>query len=215
MNAAELNKKYTPLNPEDRIKMLYADFPNVLFTSSFGVSSVYLLHLVSRLNPAQMIFFLDTTYHFKETADYKQLLTERFQLNVTELKGDSSRNLFTQLERSWEKDPDLCCSVNKVEPLDAIKPGYGVWISGLMKSQNQHRNELTLFEERNGMMKFYPILDQTNEDVKNYISMHNLPEHPLKARGFQSVGCTHCTSRGTAREGRWVNKSKTECGLHL
>ncbi len=215
MSTAELNRKYTPLNPEERIAKLYTDFSKILLTSSFGTTAIYLLHLFNRIQPSQAIHFLDTTYHFPETLAYKKLLSESFPLNVIELKGDAWRNAFTKTDRTWEKDPDLCCSVNKVEPLETIKPAFDVWVSGLMKTQNAFRSELPVFEERNGILKFYPLLDQTEQDVNRYIQINHLPEHPLKVSGYHSVGCTHCTTRGNSREGRWINKSKTECGLHL
>jgi phosphoadenosine phosphosulfate reductase len=215
MNLDELNQKYLTLTPEQRIAELYTDFSKILYTSSFGTTAVYLLHLFSSIRPSQTVHFLDTTYHFPETLAYKKALTEAFHLNVVELKGDDWRNQFTRTDETWSKDPDLCCSVNKVEPLEKIKPEYEVWVSGLMKSQNEHREHLRIFEERHGILKFYPILDQTEEDAKAYILRHHLPPHPLLAKGYSSVGCTHCTAMGKAREGRWMNKSKTECGLHL
>ena len=215
MNLTELNNKYQPLSPEERIRELKKDFSKILFTSSFGTTAVYLLHIFSKTNPEQKIYFLDTTYHFPETLEYKKLLTEKFKLNVIDLEGDKWRNKFTRDDKTWEKDPDLCCSVNKVEPLEKIKSEFEIWVSGLMKSQNENRAQLKIFEEKNGIIKFYPIIDMTEEQANNYIKENNLPEHPLKSLGYNSVGCTHCTSKGKSREGRWINKSKTECGLHL
>lgn len=215
MDLGELNKRYAPLTPEQRIGELYKDFSKVLCTSSFGTTAVYLLHLFSRVKPGEKIHFLDTTYHFPETLAYKRQLTELFNLNVVELKGEEWRNKFTRDDRTWEKDPDLCCSVNKVEPLEKIKSDHKVWISGLMSSQNEYRNPLRIFEEKGNIIKFFPIIDTSEEEAYEYIKKNNLPEHPLKAKGYNSVGCTHCTVAGKAREGRWINKSKTECGIHL
>jgi phosphoadenosine phosphosulfate reductase len=214
MNLTELNKKYLSLSPQQRINELYADFSQVLLTSSFGTTAVYLIHQFQKANPKQEIVFLDTTYHFPETLEYKNYLRQKFNLNITELKGDEWRNKFTAQDKTWAKDADLCCSINKVEPLEQIKPNYQVWVSGLMKSQNEHRAQLNIFEERNGIIKFYPIIDINEQEVNSYIKENNLPEHPLKAQGYNSIGCTHCTGKGQSREGRWINKSKTECGLH-
>jgi phosphoadenosine phosphosulfate reductase len=211
---SELNVKYNLLSPEQRIRELYNDFSEVLFTSSFGATSAFLLHLFTTVRPEQQVHFLDTTYHFPETLEYKEVLTRLFNLKVVDLKGDELRNKFTGKDHTWEKDPDLCCSINKVEPLEKIKPGFEIWVSGLMRSQNQHRKELTVFEQREGIIKFYPIIDQSEEQVIAYLKKNNIPEHPLKNKGFHSIGCTHCTSQGKAREGRWINKSKSECGLH-
>jgi len=215
MNIEKLNSKYLPLQPEKRIEELYNDFSNILYTSSFGTTAVYLLHLFSKVHPGQAVHFLDTTYHFSQTLDYRDELIRLLNLNVVVLKGEAWRNEFTKQDRTWKKDPDLCCSVNKVEPLEKIKGSYDVWVSGLMHSQNTHREGLKIFEEKDGLVKFYPIIDQTEEIAAAYIKDNHLPLHPLASQGYQSVGCSHCTLQGRAREGRWVNKSKSECGLHL
>jgi phosphoadenosine phosphosulfate reductase len=215
MNVDALNEKYYPLRPEQRIRELYNDFNKVLYTSSFGTTAAYLLYQFSKIHPDQQIYFLETTYHFPETLEYKAELTRLLKLNVTELKGDAWRNQFTSTDQTWKKDPDLCCSINKVEPLEKIKTGYEVWVSGLMGSQTKHRKDLKIFQQGDGLLKFYPIIDQTEEQINTFMLEQNLPNHPLKSKGYNSVGCIHCTAQGKAREGRWVNKSKTECGIHL
>src|ERR1051326_2504001 len=150
----ELNRKYGPLKPEQRLKELYNDFSKILYTSSFGTTAVYLLHLFSKVNPRQEIYFLDTTYHFPETLAYKEQLTQLLGLNVKELKGDAWRNQFTHDDRTWEKDPDLCCSVNKVEPLETLRQAqrFEVWVSGLMSGQNEHRSALKIVEQKNDII---------------------------------------------------------------
>ena len=215
MNLEALNEKYLPLSPEERVKELYRDFSRVLFTSSFGTTSAILLHLFHSVNPEQEVYFLDTTYHFAETLEYKSLLAKRFGLKVKEVAAEEWKNKFTREDQTWSKDPDLCCSINKVEPLDKIRPGFEIWVSGLMQSQNSYRRQLNIFEQKEGILKFYPIIDFSDADAKAYIAKHDLPPHPLVAHGFNSVGCIHCTVKGRGREGRWVNRSKTECGLHI
>ena len=214
MNLDELNKKYLPLTPEERIREIYKDFNKVLFTSSFGTTAIYLLHLFHKVKPEEKIYFLDTTYHFNETITYKEELTKLWNLDVVDVKPEEWKNKFTQDDKTWSKDPDLCCSINKVEPMDRIKADFEVWVSGLMASQNTYRENLKIFEQKEGIIKFYPIIDKTEEDTKQYVKENNLPEHPLLAQGFHSVGCVHCTVAGHGRTGRWSNKSKTECGLH-
>lgn len=214
MNLEELNKKYLPLTPEERIREIYKDFNKVLFTSSFGTTAIYLLHLFHKVKPEEKIYFLDTTYHFNETITYKEELTKLWNLNVVDIKPEDWKNKFTLDDKTWSTDPDLCCSINKVEPMDRIKADFEVWVSGLMASQNAHRENLKIFEQKENIIKFYPIIDKTEEDTKLYMKENNLPEHPLLSQGFHSVGCVHCTVAGHGRTGRWSNKSKTECGLH-
>jgi phosphoadenosine phosphosulfate reductase len=215
MDITKLNKKYLPLTPEQRIRSLYEDFDRILFTSSFGTTSVFLLHLFNKINPKQVVYFLDTSYHFNETHEYKNQLIELLKLQVKDVKPEEWKNKFTQQDKTWNSDPDLCCSINKVEPLDKIKPDFRVWVSGLMASQNKFRGSLKVFEEKDGILKFFPLIDLSEKDAFDYIKSNGLPEHPLLKAGYNSVGCFHCTVAGKGRSGRWVNKSKTECGLHL
>jgi len=215
MSIERLNEKYFPLSPEQRVSELFRDFSRVLFTSSFGTSSAVLLHLFHEAKPDLPVYFLDTTYHFAETLEYKAQLAQLLNLQVIDVKPEEWKNTFTREDHTWHKDPDLCCSINKVEPLDRLSPEFEVWVSGLMRSQNKFRQRQNIFEEKNGILKFYPIIDMDEAAAKNYMEKHQLPSHPLQAHGYNSVGCFHCTTKGKGREGRWANRSKTECGLHL
>ncbi|MEC9364791.1 MAG: phosphoadenylyl-sulfate reductase [Sinimarinibacterium flocculans] len=214
---AELNAAYAPLHFEERIRRLYTDFDpaKVLVTSSFAATSAYFLHIISRIRPEQVIHFIDTGYHFPETVQYRQYLIDLFGLKVSDLRAEDWKHQFTTEEQTWKRDPDFCCSVNKVEPLEAVKPNYQVWVSSLMHWQTEHRAGLDIFEVRRGIVKFNPMVDVTREQRDAYIREHDLPFHPLVAQGFQSIGCTHCTVAGDGRSGRWLGKPKTECGLHL
>lgn len=213
----ELNERYRALTPDQRIDRLYEDFDpaRVMLTSSFAATSAFLLHVFSRVRPQQPVFFIDTGYHFPQTLEYKRHLTELFGLNVIDIRAEDWKHEFTRKDETWRKDPDFCCSINKVEPLYAIKQDYDVWASGLMRWQTEHRASLDIFEVRNGIIKFYPLIDVTREERDAYIKQHQLPFHPLVAVGYSSIGCTHCTSPGKDRSGRWNNSPKTECGLHL
>jgi len=214
---AALNARYQPLNFEERIRLLYQDYSpeEVLVTSSFAATSAYFLHIISRIQPKQKIAFIDTGYHFPETLEYRKFLTEKFGLEVFDVKAEDWKHQFTQTDKTYQHDPDFCCSINKVEPLDAIKPNYKIWVSSLMHWQTDHRAGLQVFEERRGIVKFNPMIDVTREQRDAWILEHDLPFHPLVAEGYSSIGCTHCTVKGEGRSGRWVDKPKTECGLHL
>ena len=213
----ELNKKYRSLNVYDRIEELYHDFDvsDIMLTSSFAATSAMLLKFFSDVNKDQLIYFIDTGYHFKETLIYKDYLTKLYDLNVLDVTAEEWKHKFTSEDKTWTKDPDLCCSINKVEPLEKIKEKYNVWVSGLMRWQSDNRSSLDIFEERNGMIKFYPLLDVTQDERESFIKDHHLPFHPLISKGYFSIGCEHCTVPGKGREGRWNNSPKTECGLHL
>ncbi|MGE0386159.1 MAG: phosphoadenylyl-sulfate reductase [Gammaproteobacteria bacterium] len=211
-----LNDAYAPRHFEDRIRRLYQDFDpaRVLVTSSFAATSAYFLHIISRIRPAQPIAFIDTGFHFAETIAYKDYLVQAFGLTVFDVRAEDWKHAFTEREKTYERDPDFCCTVNKIEPLDEIRAGYHVWVSSLMRWQTDHRAGLDIFEERRGLLKFNPMLDVTQAARDAYIAEHDLPFHPLVARGYASIGCSHCTVPGEGRSGRWIGKPKTECGLH-
>lgn len=215
MNLEELNAKYNGLKPEERVAELYKDFDKVLFTSSFGTSAAILLHMFAKVNPEQTVHFIDTTYHFQETLEYRDKLKDMLHLKVEDILPADWKNKFTKEDKTWTKDPDLCCSINKVEPLEEIKPAYQIWVSGLMAYQNKERKARKVFEKSGDLLKFHPIIDFTEQQKKDYFKTNELPRHPLEKLGYSSIGCAQCTFKGKGREGRWKGTGKTECGLHL
>lgn len=212
-----LNFKYKSLTPLERIATLYDDFSasEVMLTSSFAATSAFLLKLFSDVNKNQKVYFIDTGYHFEDTIAYKEKLTELYGLDVKSISAIKEEHEFTTKDETWKKNPDFCCSINKVQPLEIIKKHYTVWVSGLMEWQSDHRASLDIFEMRGEILKFYPLLDITKEERDAFIAEHQLPFHPLVAKGYNSIGCKHCTVPGEDRSGRWNNNPKTECGLHL
>ena len=216
----KLNEHFTSLEVEERLQLLYETFDTeeVLLTSSFGVDSALLLHLVSRVNPAQKVHFIDTGFHFPETYFYKKQLTERFDLCVVDIKPSKDISQLTRQVRLWEKYPNVCCYLNKISVLEALKSNYQVWISGVRTHQTAHRSTLRFFAagSRHGnLLKCCPLLDMDEVKSEAYQRRHNLPRHPLVCAGFGSIGCLNCTVKGCGRSGRWAGKEKTECGLHL
>ena len=169
-----------------------------------------LLHLFSVYQPEQEVLFIDTGYHFEETLIYKEYLTKVYGLKTREVRAEAWKHEFTTKDETWTKDPDYCCTINKVEPLEKLKEEHEIWVSGLMSWQSDRRATLDIFEERGGVIKFYPLLDVTREQREAYIKDHLLPFHPLQSKGYFSIGCKHCTQPGKGREGRWNNSPKTE-----
>ena len=210
-----LNKDYQRMDIEERISNAFLDFKNVLITTSFGVDSIFLLHHIHKARPNTPIYFIDTRYLFDETLEYKKMVQELLSLNIVTLKAEDWKNKFTRRDQSWKFNPDFCCKVNKVEPLDKIKPDFDVWMTGLRGYQNKHRKNLNVFELFGNMIKFHPLIDIDETYIKTYIKIHNLPNHPLIENNYNSIGCVHCTVPGSSRDGRWAGKAKTECGLHL
>lgn len=216
-NIDVLNKMFKQLTIEERFEQLYEIFEEseVLFTSSFGTSSAFLLNLISKLRPTQRVHFIDTGYHFEETLIYKKELTKCLDLKVRDLHPDDYLHSYSKENQLWEMDADTCCHVNKVLPLESLKSNYEVWVSGLIGFQSESRKNLNVFEQQDDIIKFYPLIDITALEYRSEQIRYNLPKHPLESQGYGSVGCTHCTFKGENRSGRWKGKGKVECGLHF
>lgn len=212
-----LEALFAPLHPIERLQQLYYYFTpeEILVTSSFGTQSALLLYWISNIAPQQKIHFLDTGYHFEATLTYKKQLTTAFDLKVVDLHPDAVQHQQTRDKESWKKNTEHCCQVNKVAPMDAVKVGYNVWISGLMGYQTPARKQLHLLEQKDTLVKFYPLLDLSKVAFEAAYKQATLPPHPLQLLGYQSIGCEHCTSKGKGRAGRWTGQQKTECGLHF
>lgn len=215
VNKEKINRLLSTKIVDARVAHVFNSFKNVLVTSSFGTTSVVILHLISRIKPECPVYFIDTGYHFEETLSYKNRVARLLNLKVIDLKPDPAKHQKTREQQIWGQNPDKCCEINKTEPLETVKSQYNVWMSGLIGFQNQYRSNLDILDEKPGIVKFYPLIDWNSGLVEEYIEVHGLPQHPLKAKGYDSVGCTHCTIPGAGRSGRWGNQSKTECGLHL
>ncbi|QCK15990.1 phosphoadenylyl-sulfate reductase [Mangrovivirga cuniculi] len=212
-----LHRKYNDFQPEDRLKEFFNLFEekDILLTTSFGSSSIVLLSMVSKIKPALPVYFIDTGYHFEETYEYKELIKDQLGLNLIEIHPEETKHQFTRKNKTWIANHDLCCMVNKVDPLEKIKRNHKVWISGLMAHQNANRSGLRIFEKSKGILKFHPLLDMTREDISLYKFIYQLPENRLIHKGYSSIGCIHCTKKGNGREGRWAGTDKTECGIHI
>ena len=205
------------LDFENRLKKIYElyNFEDVLVSSSFAVTSSILLRMISKVNPKQIITFIDTGYHFKETIEFKKRMIKYYNLEVQVVKADQKDFMRTKNEKMWLKNPDKCCDINKVQPIMEKSKNYKIWISGLMGFQNQHRKNLDMFVEKDDIVKFYPFIDMTYQQRISIMKDLSLEVNPLFYKGYSSIGCTNCTKPSDSRNGRWNNSPKTECGLHL
>ena len=190
--------------------------------SSFGAESAVLLHMVSEIDPATPVIFLNTGKMFQETLSYKYELVDRFKLSHvldvhpenTNLKQDDPNG------RLWQNDPDQCCHIRKTLPLERALSRHDGWITGRKRFQTAKRQHISAIEQENGKIKVNPLIDFTPQDITDYFSHYNLPRHPLYQKGYLSIGCETCTVRPSdpndPRSGRWRHASeKTECGIHI
>lgn len=179
-----------------------------------------MLHIISEVAPSLPVFFLDTGFHFTETLKYRDQLVETLKLNLNIIKPEIGHNTFKRVHGElYRQDPDMCCFINKVEPLNLAKEEYTAWISGIRRDQTLERSTTRIIEKQaNNQHKICPMVNWKEKDIWHYISKYQLPEHPLLAQGFMSIGCAPCTRPTLAgedsRSGRWSGQVKTECGLH-
>src|SRR5215211_8049335 len=208
--------------PQEILKWAIDTFwPQIALSSSFQTQSVPLLHMASLIRRDILIFFLDTGYHFWETSIFREQLASDWQLNVLDLYRDTRWDDFSrQHTRSLPlEDPNLCCFIHKVQPMQKALKDMQAWISGIRRDQTSVRASAKILElQEGGLLKINPLLNWTKEDIKRYSKEYRLPAHPLFQRGYRSIGCSPCTIaiglNDDERAGRWSGREKVECGLH-
>ena len=194
---------------------------DVALVSSFGAESAALLHLVASIDPTVPVLFLDTGKHFPETLAYRDTVAERLGLRDLRILTPDADVLAKKDESGlrWSYDPDGCCEIRTVLPLDAAMAGFDASITGRKAFQASTRNALPRFEvDAAGKLKVNPLADWTKDDIEAWFVRHDLPRHPLVEQGYLSIGCAPCTSKvkpgEDPRSGRWAGWDKTECGIH-
>lgn len=218
---ARESERLEGLAPEERLAFAVEAFgDDLLFTSSFGAQSGVLLHLWSRVAKGLPVVFVDTGFLFPETLAYRDLLAARLGLEVRVLRPDVPTPEFVARwgDDVQRKDPDFCCGLNKVAPLAPLKERARGWVSGLRRDQSRAREGVAILEADGHLVRVHPIASFTRRDVAEYLARHDIPEHPLVARRYLSIGCAPCTRAvedgEDERAGRWSWTNKTECGLH-
>lgn len=192
----------------------------MFLTSSFQTHSIPLLHIVSTIDHDIPILFINTGFHFPETIAFRDEVSERFGLNLIDVRSFSSKldQRDAQGNFYFTSDPDRCCFLNKTQPLEPYLMAFDVWINGVRADQNANRKNMKTEQNApNGVVRFHPMLDWTSKMIFEYAKEHDLPRHPLEDKGYFSVGCEPCTQKYDAndgRDGRWFGLNKTECGLH-
>jgi phosphoadenosine phosphosulfate reductase len=194
----------------------------IALVSSFGTEAAVLLHLVASIDRSTPVLFIDTLKLFPETLRYRDLLTARLGLSdVRTVRPDAERIALDDPDGDlWRRDPDRCCALRKVEPLQRALAGFDAWINGRKRFQGGARAALPAIEHTDdGRLKLNPLAEWSVEDIDGYFAIHNLPRHLLEADGFTSIGCMPCSAPTLPgedrRAGRWRGLGKTECGIHL
>lgn len=184
----------------------------LVLASSF--QDCVLIDLAAQVVPDIEVVFLDTQYHFAETLWYVETVRRRYDLNLRIVEPDVTP------DDRWLDDPDGCCAARKVVPMAKALAGRTAWMTGLRRDEAPTRTKTPVvgYDVGRGMVKINPIADWTEIDVQRYAQDRSLPEHPLREKGYASIGCWPCTrpvAEGEdARAGRWGGLDKLECGLH-
>ena len=219
---ATLSAQFETKSPQEIVRWAVNEFaPEIAISTSFQTQSMPLLHIATRVKPDIKIFFLDTGYHFWDTLIFREQIQHEWNLNVIDLYRDSRWDHFARQNTRIlpMQDPNLCCYIHKVQPMQKALGGLKAWISGIRRDQTAERAHAQILElQDDGLLKVNPLLNWTRSDVQTYMTDHHLPAHPLYERGYRSIGCAPCTIaigvNDDERAGRWAGRGKTECGLH-
>ncbi len=220
-----LNETFRDLPAQDVLRRVLSgrEAGRAALVSSFGAEAVVLLHMAARIDPAVPVLFVDTEMLFPETLEYQKDVAQRLGLrDLRHVRAEPARIAWTDPDGKLHRaDPDGCCALRKSEPLEHALVPFDAWITGRKRFQSGSRADLDLFEAERGAgrIKVNPLARWTREEVQAYMAAHDLPRHPLVARGYASVGCAPCTSPVAPgedpRAGRWRGRDKEECGIHF
>jgi len=220
--ADELDRALRDASPREVVAAaLKAVGPDKLaLVSSFGTQSAALLKVMADVDAAIPVIFLDTGWLFEETLAYRDTLIAKLGLrDVRSIKPSEEALSREDPDRDlWFSNPDACCRIRKVEPLQGALQPFDAWINGRKRFQGGFRTDIAVVEQDGARLKFNPFANVSREEIEAIFASANLPPHPLSASGYLSVGCMPCTSRTSPdedeRAGRWRGRPKTECGIH-
>lgn len=218
----ELRAAHGDLDGGDLLRPMIEDaFPGrIALVSSFGAESAALLALVAEIEPSVPVIFLDTGKLFGETLRYRDRLVDDLGLlDVRAVKPEASEIARQDPDGMlWSRDPDACCALRKVRPLENALKGFEAWITGRKRFHSEDRDALPLIEASAGRIKVNPLATWPADKIAAFLEARGLPAHPLVEDGFLSIGCMPCTDRvapgGKVRDGRWAGLDKVECGIH-
>lgn len=222
-----LNRTFERAHPREIVRWALEDsgLERIAIASAFQAEGTCVMHMATRIRPDVPVLFLETGFHFAETMAFKAQLTELLGLNVVELVGEhDNRSQEAELgPRLYERDPALCCEINKVRPMFEALRGLDAWITAFRRDSSPTRASAPIvdryeLEPGRWMVKVNPVATWSRRDTWAYLREHDLPHNPLYDLGYTSIGCAPCTRLRfpgePERAGRWAGLSKWECGIH-
>jgi phosphoadenosine phosphosulfate reductase len=220
--AQELNGRYGDRDTDALLRAMITDEfrGRIAVLSSFGAEAAVMLSQVAEVDPATPILFIDTGKLFAETLAYRDEVAAHLGLtDVRVIRPDTAAIAQEDPDGElWYWDPDQCCALRKVAPLDNALKSFDAVISGRKRYHGALRQFMPVFEAQGTRIKIDPLTQWSQEQVQAEFARRNLPRHPLVAEGYPSIGCVPCTrpaTDGDVRSGRWAGRVKTECGIHL
>jgi phosphoadenosine phosphosulfate reductase len=221
-----LNERFESSHPSEIVAWALdgSGLEPIALASAFQAEGTCVMHMATQVRPDVPILFLETGFHFDQTLEFKRALTERLGLNVVDLTGEYTVQSQEAAFGPWlyERDPDRCCQINKVEPmLDALR-GLDAWITAFRRDSSPTRATAPILdryelEPGNPIVKVNPVATWSRRDTWAYLKEHDLPHNPLYDLGYASIGCAPCTRLQfpgePERAGRWAGLSKWECGI--
>ena len=213
---------FEAMSAEDLLRWGHSEFGDELcLTCSWQKQSSVLVHMVTELGLDLAVIELDTQLFFRETYDTRERLVERYGLTLERPEGISvAEQHLREGPNLWERDPDRCCHIRKVEPLERALAPYVGWVAGIRRDQSPSRASTPKLQwsPRYGVWKVNPLADWDEKRVWAYIRVNEIPSNPLHEAGYRSIGCIPCTRPISPdeeeRAGRWAGSDKLECGIH-
>jgi phosphoadenosine phosphosulfate reductase len=222
-----LNDRFETEKPFEIVRWTLEDagFDSVAIASAFQAEGTCVMHMATLIRPDVPVLFLETGFQFAETLAFKAQLTERLGLNVVDLVGphtvESQEREYGP--RLYERDPSICCEINKVRPMfDALR-GLDAWITAFRRDSSPTRARTLIvdqyeLEPGRFIVKVNPVATWSRRDTWAYLKANDLPHNPLYDLGYASIGCAPCTRMRfpdePERAGRWAGMSRWECGIH-
>lgn len=198
-----------------------ATFDRLIVASN--MQDAVLVDLAAKAAPGVEVLFLDTGYHFPETIGTRDAVEQVYDVRIVDARPEQSvaEQDAERGEDLWARDPNQCCALRKVVPLQKVLEGYDAWVTGVRRVEAPTRanTPLVTYDEKFGLVKINPIAAWTDEDMQRYVAEHRVLVNPLVGEGYPSIGCAPCTSKpapgADPRSGRWAGTGKIECGLHV
>jgi phosphoadenosine phosphosulfate reductase len=222
-----LNEAFSGAHPREILRWALeaSGLRRIAIASAFQAEGTAIMHMASRIRPGVPVLFLETGFQFAETLAFKEQLTERLGLNVIDLHGQLTvaQQESAHGERLYERDPELCCDLNKVRPMYEALRGLDAWVTAFRRDSSPPRASAPFVEQYElepgrSIVKVNPVAAWSRDDTWAYLREHDLPHNPLYDLGYASIGCAPCTRLRFVgepeRAGRWAGLAKWECGIH-